>query len=158
MRALFEQNKVDVHATTDGQQGLFSGIHLRHASLERNQRCLLAYIYNRLSTIRDMRWEVGSVLPEEFRLCLCEQEAQWFQNYNRSLASYMRTIGGEGLDLTQYSSPPKTLYVDVRCMSDYGEMELEDGTVVQLKKGSQHHLPRTECEHLIRQGVLEHVK
>ena len=76
MRALFEQNKVDVRATTDGQQGLFSGIHLRHASLERNQRCLLAYIYNRLSTIRDMRWEVGSVLPEEFRLCLCEQETQ----------------------------------------------------------------------------------
>jgi GINS complex subunit 1 len=44
MRALFEQNLRDVQATTEGQQGLYAAIHLRHASLERNQRCLLAYV------------------------------------------------------------------------------------------------------------------
>ena len=158
MRALFEQNQLEVRATTDGEQGLFSGIQLRHACLERNQRCLLAYVYNRMMKIRDYRWEVGSVLPQEFKLSLCEQELQWFTRYNHSLASYMRSIGHSGLDLTQYMHPPKSLYIEVRCLLDYGELETEDGTVVQLKKNSQHYLPRSQCEHLIRQGILEHVQ
>ena len=158
MNALFEQNQLEVRATTDGEQGLFSGIQLRHASLERNQRCLLAYVYNRMIKIRDYRWEVGSVLPPDFKLCLCEQEVQWFNQYNRSLATYMRRVGGRGgLDLTQYMQPPKTAYVEVRCLTNYGELETEDGTVIQLKQGSQHYLLRSQCEHLIKQGVLEHI-
>ena len=157
MRVLFEQNQQEVKATTGGEQGLLSGIHLRHSCLERNQRCLLAYVYNRLTRIKEMRWEVGSVLPEEFRLSLCEEEIQWFQRYNRSLASYMRSLGGGDLDLTQYTLPPKSLYIEVRCLVDYGELITDDGTVVQLKKGSQHHLPRSQCEQLVRQGILEHI-
>lgn len=156
-RSLFEQNQREVRATTDGEQGLFSGIQLRHACLEHNQRCLLAYSYNRLRTLRGVRWDMGSVLPEEIRLCLCEQEVQWFSSYNRLLATYMRSVGGGALDLTLHTTPPKSLYIEVRCLVDYGEIETEDGTMVQLRKGSQHNLPRSQCEHLIRQGVLEHV-
>ena len=158
MRALFEQNQLEVRATTDGEQGLFSGIQLRHACLERNQRCLLAYVYNRMTKICDYRWEVGSVLPPDFKLCLCEQEVQWFNRYNRSLATYMRKIGGSrGLDLTQHMQPPKSLYIEVRCLEDYGEFETEDGVVIQLKLNSQHYLLRSQCEHLIKQGILEHI-
>ena len=155
MQALFEQNQLEVRATTDGEQGLVSGIQLRHACLERNHRCLLAYVYNRMTKIRDYRWAVGSVLPPEFKLCLCEQEVQWFNRYNRSLANYMRKIGG--LDLTQYMQPPKSSYIEVRCLTDYGEFETEDGTIIQLKVGSQHYLLRSQCEHLIKQGTLEHI-
>lgn len=155
-RNLFEQNQREVRASSDAEDGLFSGIQLRHASLERNQRCLLSYSYNRLRILRDMRWEVGSVLPEDTRLCLCEQEVQWFSRYNRLLATYMRSVSDGYLDLTLYTSPPKSLYVEVRCLVDYGEFETEDGDVVQLTKGSVHNLPRSQCEHLIRQGVLEH--
>ncbi|XP_029330195.1 DNA replication complex GINS protein PSF1 [Mus caroli] len=46
---------------------------------------------------------------------------------------------------------------EVRCLKDYGELEVDDGTSVLLKKNSQHFLPRWKCEQLIRQGVLEHV-
>ncbi|XP_059561351.1 DNA replication complex GINS protein PSF1 isoform X3 [Myotis daubentonii] len=46
---------------------------------------------------------------------------------------------------------------EVRCLKDYGEFEVDDGTSVLLKKNSQHFLPRWKCEPLIRQGVLEHV-
>ncbi len=155
MRTLFEQNQLEVRATTNGEQGLFSGIQLRHACLERNQRCVLAYVYNRLTKIRDFRWEVGSVLPPDFKLCLCEQEVQWFNRYNRTLANYMRRIGG--IDLTQYMKPPKSTYIEVRCVRDGGELETEDGTVIQLKQDSQHYLPRAQCEHLIQQGTLEHI-
>ena len=31
-------------AAVEGEQGLFSGVQLRHASLERNKRCILAYL------------------------------------------------------------------------------------------------------------------
>jgi len=70
----------------------------------------------------------------------------------------MMSIGdGLGIDLTQNTSPPKSLYIEVRCILDYGEFETEDGTVILLKKNSQHYLPTSQIEHLIRQGILEHV-
>lgn len=85
-------------------------------------------------------------------------QVQWLNSYNKSLASYMRTLGGKyGLDLTQDTRPPKSLCLEVRCTQDYGLLELEDGDVVMLKKDTTHLLPRSECLPLIRQGVLEHV-
>lgn len=158
MRVLFEQNQLEVDSTSDGEKGLYSGIQLRHVCLERNQRGLLLYNYNRLLKLRDLRWELGSILPDEFRLSLSEQEIQWFQRYNKTLAKYMRSVGGGIMDLTEYSQPPKTLYIEVRCLQDYGELETDSGTIVQLKKGSQHHLLRSQCEQLIRQGILEHIQ
>lgn len=158
MNVLFEQNQKEVKETAEGKPGFFAGIQLRHACLERNQRCLLAYVCNRLTRIRDYRWAVGSVLPREAKLNLCEQEIQWFGHYNRSLASYMRSVGEGGLDLTQHTQPPKSLYIEVRSLEDYGEFEMEDGLTIQLKKNSQHYLLRSQCEHLIKQGILEHVQ
>ena len=162
MNVLFEQNQRDYQDTQElsqeGLPGFSSGIHLRHACLERNQRCLLAYVSNRLSRIRDYRWTVGSVLPPEKRLNLCEQEIQWFSDYNRCLANYMRSIGDNGQDLTLHTEPPKDLYIFVRALQDYGEFEMEDGLTVSLKKNSQHYLLRSQCEHLIKQGILEQVQ
>lgn len=44
-------------------------------------------------------------------------QVQWFNQYNRLLANYMRSVGESGgLDLTQDMKPPKTLYVLV-CFS-----------------------------------------
>ena len=157
MNSLFEQNKLEVRATTDGEQGLFAGIQLRHACLERNQRCLLAYVYNRMMRIKEHRWMGSSVLPPDFKQNLCEQELHWFNSYNRSLANYMRSLGETSLDLTQYTQPPKNLYIEVRSLEDYGEFETEDGVIVQLKKNTQHYLLRSQCEHLIKQGILEHI-
>lgn len=162
MNTLFEQNQKDYQDTQEvsqeGRPGFSSGIHLRHACLERNQRCLLSYVSNRLSRIRDYRWTVGSVLPPETKLNLCEQEMQWFNDYNRCLAKYMRSIGETGQDLTLHTQPPKNLYILVRALQDYGEFEMEDGLTVSLKKNSQHYLLRSQCEHLIKQGILEHVQ
>ncbi|XP_066936091.1 DNA replication complex GINS protein PSF1-like [Clytia hemisphaerica] len=158
MRVLFEENQKEVTASVEGEEGLYSGVQLRHESLERNKRCLLAYIYNRMMRIKQYRWDIGSVLPQDVKLNLVEQEVKWFTEYNKSLAKYMMsTAGGHGIDLTQNMTPPKSLYIEVRCLVDYGEFETEDGTVVILKKNSQHFLPTTQCEHLVRQGILEHI-
>lgn len=42
-------------------------------------------------------------------------QLQWFSQYKKSLASFMRSLGGdEGLDITQDMKPPKSLYIEVR--------------------------------------------
>nr|XP_045624827.1 DNA replication complex GINS protein PSF1-like isoform X2 [Procambarus clarkii]XP_045624831.1 DNA replication complex GINS protein PSF1-like isoform X2 [Procambarus clarkii] len=159
MTTLFEQNQRDVNATVAGDVRFFSGVHLRHAALERNKRCLLAYLYNRLERVKAMRWEFGSILPAEIRANICEPEIQWFNRYNKNLALYMRSLGeGTGLDLTQDTKPPKNLYVEVRCLKDYGEFEIEEGDIVVLQKNTTHYLPMSHCQHLIRQGILEQVE
>ncbi len=41
-------------------------------------------------------------------------QMEWFNQYKKSLATYMRSIGGEeGLDITQDMKPPKSLYIEV---------------------------------------------
>ena len=47
----------------------------------------------------------------------------------------MRSLGGdEGLDISQDMKPPKSLYIEVRYLKDYGEFEVDDGTSVLFKK------------------------
>ena len=65
-----------------------------------------------------MRWDYGSVLMADIKYNMAEQEVQWFNKYNKCLANYMRSIGGQGgLDLTQDIKPPKTLYIEVSVVS-----------------------------------------
>lgn len=131
-------------------------LNYRHAALQRNKRCLLAYLYERLRRIRALRWDYGPVIPPEIKANLCEPEINYFNNYSKSLAAYMMSIG-DGIDLTTDLKPPKSLLVAVRCIEEYGKLELEDGEVINLTKHSQHYLPRQQIEALIRQGVLEHI-
>ncbi|XP_053099488.1 DNA replication complex GINS protein PSF1 isoform X1 [Hemicordylus capensis] len=158
MKALYEQNQSDVNEAKSGRGELIPTIKFRHCSLLRNRRCILAYLYDRLLRIRALRWEYGSVLPNAVRFHMSAEEMEWFNQYKKSLATYMRSLGGgDGLDLTQDIKPPKSLYIEVRCLKDYGEFEIDDGTTILLKKNSQHFLPRWKCEQLIRQGILEHI-
>ncbi|XP_046291392.1 DNA replication complex GINS protein PSF1 isoform X3 [Marmota monax] len=151
----------ELHRAPEGQLPAFNEDGIRQvleemkALYEQNQ----SDVYDRLLRIRALRWEYGSVLPSALRFHMSAEEIEWFNQYKKSLATYMRSLGGdEGLDITQDMKPPKSLYIEVRCLKDYGEFEVDDdGTSVLLKKNSQHFLPRWKCEQLIRQGVLEHV-
>lgn len=155
VRALCEANEKEIWT----EQPSKSAIVLRHAAVERNKRCLLAYINSRAEKIREMRWQFGAVLPPEIKANLCEPELEFFSKYNRNLAAYMKSVtdSGRGVDLMIDLTPPKSLYIEVRCLTDYGQFETEDGAVIMLKRNTQHFLPRTQCEQLIRQGVLEHI-
>lgn len=105
-----------------------------------------------------MRWQFGSILPPEVKANLSQSEIQWFFNYSNCLMQYMRSLGEDGgVNLAVDLKPPKSLYIEVRCLVDYGQLELNDGSTLNLKRNSRHYLPRIECEELIRQGVLEHV-
>lgn len=148
--------------STTNDRSMVPLINYRHVSLERNKRCLLAYLYNRLEYIKEMRWQFGPTIPDDSKQLLCEPEIQFFNSYSKNLATYMIAAGkgfcNFGIDLTSYTKPPKSLYIEVRCLSDYGRFELDSGEVVLLKKNSQHYLPRSECEPLIRQGILQHIE
>ncbi|XP_046675486.1 DNA replication complex GINS protein PSF1-like [Homalodisca vitripennis] len=159
MRMLCEQISEAMNSTTDVDANeIFPEVKLEKAALERNQRCLLAYLWNRMQLIRQMRWEFGSILPPDIKENLSESEVKWFNSYSKSLAKYMKSLGrNHGLNLTQDIKPPKSLYVEVRSLMDYGKLELDDGEVIILKKNSQHLMPRSLSEPLIRQGILEQI-
>jgi GINS complex subunit 1 len=53
--------------------------------------------------------------------------------------------------------PPKELLIQVRVLENFGEVMTENGPIV-LVKGASHFIRRTDVEHLIRQGILEHVR
>ncbi|EDV95514.1 DNA replication complex GINS protein PSF1 [Drosophila grimshawi] len=159
VKAIFEENVAQASSySSSGDRSLWPLLNYRHAALQRNKRCLLAYLYERMQRIKAMRWEFGPIIPSDIKQALCEPEVQFFNNYSKSLAAYMRSIGdGKGIDLTGNLRPPKSLYIEVRCLENYGKFELDDGEIIHLKKNSQHYLPRAQVEPLVRQGVLQHI-
>ncbi|RWS13439.1 DNA replication complex GINS protein PSF1-like protein [Dinothrombium tinctorium] len=163
MNALFEMNQKDVQSQSqtqevESQQDLFTVIQVRHSALLWNKRCLIAYHYQRLMRLKQLRWEFGGVLPTDIRNNLNDHEVVWFNSYCSNLATYMSRLNdGRGIDLTLHMKAPKRLYVQVRCLLDYGDYELEDGTTAVLSKDSTHYLPLQQCEKLIHQGILEQI-
>lgn len=129
------------------------GFQYNRICLERNFRYLLSYYTHRLSKLRNVRWESGTVLPESIRrTTLSGQELDYFSTYNKLLSDYNEEIG---LDLSSDLEPPKDLNVEVRVLVDgLGEI-MTDGGPVSLEMGSTHFLRRADVEHLIRLG---HVK
>lgn len=136
IKAIFEENVAQASSyNSSGDRSLWPLLNYRHAALQRNKRCLLAYLYERMQRIKALRWEFGPIIPVDIKQALCEPEVQFFNNYSKSLAAYMRSVGdGQGIDLTGNLRPPKSLYIEVRCVEDYGKFELDDGEVVHLKK------------------------
>lgn len=129
---------------------------VRHTAKLWNKRCIIAYHLERLNRLKKLRWEYGNNLPKEIVQNLSKEELEWFTKYNDNLFNYMSCLNeGKGLDLTLYVTPPKKLYIQVKCIRDYGQFDLDDGQPVMLKKDSIHFLPLSQCEKLIHQGVLE---
>lgn len=115
----------DVCSATSKYTILFRGFNLFFASI-----C-------RLQLLKSLRWEFGRDLPISVKNNLSPSEVEWFDLYCNLLDSYMSKLNeGRGLDLTLQRKPPKRLYVQVRCLQEYGEYALDDGTSVILSKDS----------------------
>ena len=75
---------------------------------------ILIISYERLTKLKKLRWEFGSILPNDIRNNLSPSELNWFSNYCQNLSDYMNKLNdGKGLDLTLYKKPPKKLYIQV---------------------------------------------
>mmetsp|Transcript_52020 Transcript_52020/g.106015 ORF Transcript_52020/g.106015 Transcript_52020/m.106015 type:complete len:195 (+) Transcript_52020:247-831(+) len=127
----------------------------QHACLERNKRCVLAYLKHRAEEVMRLRWECGtSVMDKDLQERLSSEELELASNYDRMLGSYMQSIGDDiGIDM----EPPRSTMVTVRVLVSQGEIAMSEGTV-NLTRNSTHRLRRSDAQHLIRQGILEHVQ
>uniref|UniRef100_A0A8R1DT29 DNA replication complex GINS protein PSF1 n=1 Tax=Caenorhabditis japonica TaxID=281687 RepID=A0A8R1DT29_CAEJA len=152
---LFQKNAAVVEQIRAGEVVDSSMLQPRLAAMCHIRRCMMAYVNERKNRIRSYRWRYGGALPASVRNALCDAEIQFFNDYSSSLARYQSSLGEGGVNLLLHTAPPKSLFVQVRALEDYGEFETSDGTQVQLTKDSLHSLPRQDCEMMIRQGVLE---
>lgn len=145
-------------------------LYLYHICAQRNKRCLLAYLKYRTDALNVLRWQAGTIIPSDMKLKLSPDEIKYFEEYDNILGKYM---GGTGIDLFAVSrlrrfsttflisivqdlQPPKSLYIEVRVLQDYGEILTDSGTV-NLEKNTTHFLRRSDVEHLICQNVLKQI-
>jgi len=81
----------------------------------------------------------------------------FLKGYNSLMLDYKSDFL-DVLDLTAgIDRPPGELMVDVRVVKDAGEVVLESGERVELRKGERFRLVRSQVERLIVQGYLEEV-
>jgi GINS complex subunit 1 len=137
--------------STDQSYG--AGVLVYHRSIQRNKRCALAYLMNRLRRIQAYRWEAGNVAAAHLAENMSAPETHFLAQYNKLLGKYCDQVE---LDLTAEAQPPKDLYIEVRVVRDCGAVVTDSGPVT-LKPGTAHFLKRTDVEHLIRQGALQHI-
>ena len=72
-----------------------------HHGAERNKRTLLAYLKFRMDKICELRWQTGSVVPDDLKPKLCESEIRLFDDYDSLLGNYMQALD---LELTAVSN------------------------------------------------------
>lgn len=130
-----------------------SGLIVFHRAIERNKRGALAYLYERLRRIVNYRWEAGASAATHLDGLLSAHEDTFLNEYGKILGRYFDEVE---LDLTADRAPPQDLYVEVRVIRDCGSVMTDNGSVA-LKQGTAHFLKRSDVEHLIRQGALEHI-
>ncbi|XP_015793180.1 DNA replication complex GINS protein PSF1 [Tetranychus urticae] len=161
MKRLFEENQkeaLDTSTDSASSQDGFIVVKIRHSILLFIKRCLIAYHHERLNRLKKLRWEFGSELPTEVSCNLTPKEIEWFAKYCSNLSDYMGRLNeGRGFDLTLNRTAPKRIFIQVRCLQDHGDHELEDGTTVCLQKDNLYYLPFSQCEKLIHQGIIEQV-
>jgi len=126
---------------------------VRFETITRNKRCALAYLNERMNKLKDVWWEAGRILPEEIKTCLSQHEIDVFSRYDDIMGKYMRECG---VNLIADQQPPKSLHIEVAVKEDCGEVLTEHGPVI-LKKNTRHLIRRSDCELLIKQGMLEQV-
>ncbi|KAG9146438.1 hypothetical protein Leryth_011726 [Lithospermum erythrorhizon] len=151
-RARGEGDDNDSHPEGSSYQGPHGvGFLIHHASVVRNKRCLMAYVYNRAEVIRNLGWTVERVLPGDIEERLSSTEKEYFKNHSKTLQKYMSDLD---IDLAVDKVPPKDPYIKVRVLEDIGSVVLGD----QLANLAHHailFLRRTDAEHYISQGLME---
>eukprot|EP00045_Choanoeca_perplexa_P021599 m.6795 g.6795 ORF g.6795 m.6795 type:complete len:197 (+) comp8601_c0_seq1:61-651(+) len=149
---ILEQFKSD--ATKLEDRRVSGSLVILHGAIERNKRCVMAYLQERLSRLKRYRWELGAALPDHARQHASAYEVDFFKKYSKLLGDHMSQYD---LDFSLNLLPPKEPYITVRVLDDVGEVVTDEGDTLSLIKGTQHLLKRSDVELLIRQGRVEHV-
>ncbi|KAI8078366.1 hypothetical protein BDF21DRAFT_43329 [Thamnidium elegans] len=137
-----------------------SQVMLYHLAVKRNKRVLFAYHRQRINKLKEISWNVGlqSKFQREIKASLGPTEQKFLDEYADMVNIYKQSFieidlggnGGAGLE------PPVDLFIEVRVVRDAGEISTEYG-VLNLSKGNQFYVRRTDVESLIKAGYLIHV-
>lgn len=136
-------------------------IMLHHLTVKRNKRVLFAYHRQRVEKLKELSWDVGDRRPasqREIKASLSSSEQRFLQEYGEMVNTYKQSFldvdlggnGGVGLD------PPLDLYIEVRVLRDAGRINTEFGEL-NLVKGNQEFVRRSDVEALINAGYLKHI-
>eukprot|EP00490_Sorites_sp_Unknown_P014280 CAMPEP_0114664888 /NCGR_PEP_ID=MMETSP0191-20121206/29665_1 /TAXON_ID=126664 /ORGANISM="Sorites sp." /LENGTH=215 /DNA_ID=CAMNT_0001908295 /DNA_START=39 /DNA_END=686 /DNA_ORIENTATION=- len=140
------------------------GMYLYDDLMDRNKRCILAYLNARLEVIEHLRWEVGRMVPDEKQQKLHDAEKQYLNNYNDILDKYMKRYVhscNHPLDLTANAEAPEDENIEVRMLRDDPQLDgivSNDSGLLRLRGGCQMRVKFSDVEHLLRAGKVEHVK
>ncbi|KAI8323298.1 hypothetical protein GQ54DRAFT_296856 [Martensiomyces pterosporus] len=156
---------VDAAATQAEIENTNAQTALYFLTLNRNKRCLLAYHHRRAEFLRSLLWTLHlapSMVPPSVSSRLSPEEQNYARDYARLNSAYRDAVESQlcpsdSLDWAANGElPPRDLYIEVRVNKDCGEIVTESG-VVNLQAGTQHYLCRSDVEHLITIGYLEHI-
>ncbi|KAL0095722.1 DNA replication complex GINS protein PSF1 [Phycomyces blakesleeanus] len=134
---------------------------LQYMAIKRNKRVLFAYHRQRMEKLKELSWDVGiqSEHQREINSCLGPNEQKFLDEYTDIVNSYKQNFyeldlgGNGGVDL----EPPTDLIIEVRVIKDAGELITESGRVLNISKGNQFYVRRTDVEGLIKSGHLKHI-
>ncbi|KAI9247957.1 DNA replication complex GINS protein PSF1 [Phascolomyces articulosus] len=134
-------------------------IMLHHLTIKRNKRILFAYHHQRLGKLKELSWGVGRQSQErKIKESLSKEENDFLESYGDLVNDYKSHFldidlggnGGVGLD------PPLDLFIEVRVLRDAGKIITEYGEL-NLTKGNQEFVRRSDVETLIKAGYLKHI-
>jgi GINS complex subunit 1 len=108
----------------------------------------------RVERIKKLRWEVDASIPEAIAHNFGHHEVTFLKQYDQILCEY---IEGVGIDVTKDYHPPQDLYVQVRVLRECEVMDSKGGNRLTLKLNRSYYLLRSDVEHLVRNGSLQHV-
>ncbi|KAI8145294.1 subunit of the GINS complex [Fennellomyces sp. T-0311] len=137
----------------------FTQIMLQHMAIKRNKRILFAYHHHRLEKLKELSWGVGAQSQErQIKEAFSDVENEFVESYGDLVNEYKSSFldidlggnGGVGLD------PPLDLFIEVRVLRDAGKINTEYGEL-NLTKGNQEFVRRTDVESLIKAGYLKHI-
>jgi GINS complex subunit 1 len=156
--SLIDKIKADHRSDLQPGSSTVTTLFVHHLTAKRDKRILMAYHRQRVNRIKQITWDQGNTLSGENRVALSGPEIDFAKEYTELIASYKQNFmeidlggnGGIGLE------PPEDLFIEVRVLKDAGEVQTEYG-VLNLKRGSQFYVRRTDVESLIRSGYLKHV-
>lgn len=65
-----------------------------HQCLNRNQKYIQSYLLHRLNKLRELRWQIGPIIPDLVnKEILSQKEQDYFVGYSNILADYNEDLG-----------------------------------------------------------------
>lgn len=132
-------------------RSMMAGLMALNEFAVRNRRVLMAYHERRARKIEQIRWDYGATLPSGTKSRLGAGELDYFRQYNRILAQYVRD---SGIDVTVDScAPVGEPRIKVRALCDLTDVVV-GGIPKSYVKGQSAVVFRRDVEHLVRQGKM----